>query len=242
MDWVFQLDAPEDVATYIHRVGRTARFGKDGKALLLLAPTEIQMVKLLEDRKVTVIRTEANNSKLNSITPKLKGLCAESPDLKYLAQKCFISYMRSVFLQPNKDVFKAPELPTEVCSRSPANTRLTELTRLPRTLLSRWDCQPLLKSSLSRLVVRLDAQHRLNWILPCRKSSPSSGARRAAAPPHPPSRGLTKRTRLVWRTAMRKRKASSQSCQNLTSYEAGRIKVRAIMRAVVCIRHSTLPI
>lgn len=25
VDWVVQLDCPEDVATYIHRVGRTAR-------------------------------------------------------------------------------------------------------------------------------------------------------------------------------------------------------------------------
>ena len=25
VDWVVQLDAPEDVNTYIHRVGRTAR-------------------------------------------------------------------------------------------------------------------------------------------------------------------------------------------------------------------------
>eukprot|EP00730_Choanoeca_flexa_P014908 TRINITY_DN6692_c0_g1_i1.p1 TRINITY_DN6692_c0_g1~~TRINITY_DN6692_c0_g1_i1.p1 ORF type:complete len:731 (+),score=200.44 TRINITY_DN6692_c0_g1_i1:317-2194(+) len=113
VDWVVQLDAPEDVATYIHRVGRTARFGKDGKALLLLLPTEAALVQELEAAKVKIIRTEANNSKLNSITPKLKGLCAEIPEVKYLAQKCFISYVRSVFLQPNKAVFKATELPTE---------------------------------------------------------------------------------------------------------------------------------
>ncbi len=27
VDWVFQFDCPEDVAAYIHRVGRTARWG-----------------------------------------------------------------------------------------------------------------------------------------------------------------------------------------------------------------------
>jgi ATP-dependent RNA helicase DDX10/DBP4 len=26
VDWVVQADCPEDVASYIHRVGRTARF------------------------------------------------------------------------------------------------------------------------------------------------------------------------------------------------------------------------
>ena len=33
--WVVQLDCPEDANTYIHRVGRTARY-EDGKALLFL--------------------------------------------------------------------------------------------------------------------------------------------------------------------------------------------------------------
>jgi len=38
--WVVQLDCPEDANTYIHRVGRTARYEKDGKALLFLLPSE----------------------------------------------------------------------------------------------------------------------------------------------------------------------------------------------------------
>lgn len=38
VDWVLQADAPEDADTYIHRVGRTARFQANGKALLFLVP------------------------------------------------------------------------------------------------------------------------------------------------------------------------------------------------------------
>ena len=37
---VAQADAPEDVPAYIHRAGRTARFKRDGQALLLLLPSE----------------------------------------------------------------------------------------------------------------------------------------------------------------------------------------------------------
>ena len=40
VDWVLQLDAPEDAETYIHRVGRTARYESHGKALLLLCPSD----------------------------------------------------------------------------------------------------------------------------------------------------------------------------------------------------------
>ena len=30
IDWVVQVDCPEDAATYVHRVGRSARFGRKG--------------------------------------------------------------------------------------------------------------------------------------------------------------------------------------------------------------------
>jgi hypothetical protein len=42
VDWVVQADCPEDVQTYIHRVGRTARFTHSGKAFLLLLPSEVR--------------------------------------------------------------------------------------------------------------------------------------------------------------------------------------------------------
>ncbi len=34
VDWVLQVDCPEDVASYIHRVGRTARYVSGGYLLL----------------------------------------------------------------------------------------------------------------------------------------------------------------------------------------------------------------
>ena len=32
VDWVLQVDCPEDVASYIHRVGRTARYVSGGQS------------------------------------------------------------------------------------------------------------------------------------------------------------------------------------------------------------------
>lgn len=43
-----QMDCPEDVAQYIHRVGRTARFTAAGHALLYLTPGEQQMAQQLK--------------------------------------------------------------------------------------------------------------------------------------------------------------------------------------------------
>lgn len=44
VDWVVQVDAPEDIATYVHRVGRTARYKAKGNALMFLAPSELALV------------------------------------------------------------------------------------------------------------------------------------------------------------------------------------------------------
>lgn len=38
-----QVDCPEDIPAYIHRVGRTARFRNAGKSLLFLMPSEKEM-------------------------------------------------------------------------------------------------------------------------------------------------------------------------------------------------------
>jgi ATP-dependent RNA helicase DeaD len=39
---VINYDLPEDVETYVHRIGRTARAGKDGVAATLIGPSEIK--------------------------------------------------------------------------------------------------------------------------------------------------------------------------------------------------------
>jgi ATP-dependent RNA helicase DDX10/DBP4 len=56
--WVVQADCPEDSATYIHRVGRTARYNRGGESLLLLMPSELQMLENLEERKIPVEKIE----------------------------------------------------------------------------------------------------------------------------------------------------------------------------------------
>lgn len=47
VDWVIQVDCPEDVATYIHRVGRTARYKSKGNALLFLLTSELKFLQQL---------------------------------------------------------------------------------------------------------------------------------------------------------------------------------------------------
>ncbi len=111
VDWVVQLDCPEDVDTYIHRSGRTARYGRNGDALLFLAPSEEEgFVKRLEQKKVPVQRRGVDDQKRVPITAQLQGMCFQNQDLSWLAKKAFVSYVRSIFLQKDKDVFKFDDL------------------------------------------------------------------------------------------------------------------------------------
>jgi ATP-dependent RNA helicase DDX55/SPB4 len=40
VDWIVQFDPPQDPNFFIHRIGRTARSGRDGKAVVYLMPNE----------------------------------------------------------------------------------------------------------------------------------------------------------------------------------------------------------
>jgi ATP-dependent RNA helicase DDX10/DBP4 len=113
LDWVLQMDCPEDVDTYIHRVGRTARYESNGRALLFLVPTEIKMVELLKNKKIPIEEIKVNPAKTISITSSLESILSKEPDMKFLAQKALRSYLRSVFLMSNKEVFDVANLPHE---------------------------------------------------------------------------------------------------------------------------------
>lgn len=49
-----KVDCPEDVASYIHRVGRTARYHSGGRSVLFLMPSEMKMLEQLQSAKVPI--------------------------------------------------------------------------------------------------------------------------------------------------------------------------------------------
>ncbi|XP_059197399.1 probable ATP-dependent RNA helicase DDX10 [Centropristis striata] len=114
INWVLQFDCPEDADTYIHRVGRTARYKEGGEALLLLLPSEEQgMLGQLQDKKVPINKIQVNPEKLQDVGQKLEAFLAQEKQQKERAQRCFVSYLRSVYLMKNKDVFDVFKLQIE---------------------------------------------------------------------------------------------------------------------------------
>ena len=111
VDWVLQADAPEDKDTYIHRVGRTARFHAGGRSLLLLLPSEQNgMMKVLTDANIPLKKINMNPNKAISISQKAASIVASNPNIKELSNKAFTSYLRSLYLMPNKDIFSLTDI------------------------------------------------------------------------------------------------------------------------------------
>ncbi|KAJ1531602.1 hypothetical protein ONE63_000274 [Megalurothrips usitatus] len=119
VNWVVQLDCPEDADTYIHRAGRTARLEKSGESLLVLLPSEKDaMLKRLEERKIPIKEIKVNPEKLQNPSSKLESFLARNVELKQSAQRAFVSYVKSVFFMKDKEVFDVHALNTDAFSRS----------------------------------------------------------------------------------------------------------------------------
>lgn len=132
VDWILQYSAPSRAEDYVHRVGRTARIGSKGNALLLLSPSETGFLQLLLHHKASLKEVS-----LKHLLPSLKLLVldikgdgrvqkpytaeehATALQLKFenhvyhnqklldSARKAFVSYVRSYASYPKnlKEVF-----------------------------------------------------------------------------------------------------------------------------------------
>ncbi|KAI7830119.1 P-loop containing nucleoside triphosphate hydrolase protein [Kickxella alabastrina] len=114
VDWVVQLDCPEDCDTYLHRVGRTARYDAAGKGLMFLLPSEApEMARQMAEKNIPIKEISAKSNKVMTVAKQLQNFCFQDSEIKYLGQRAFVTYVRSVFLQKNKRVFDVEALPLE---------------------------------------------------------------------------------------------------------------------------------
>lgn len=113
VDWVIQLDCPEDATTYLHRVGRTARHAAVGNSLLILLPSEQNaMLQQLRAHKVPIEKIEPNPKKVINVQRKIEAYLAQDHELKESACRAYVSYLKSTFLLKNKAVFDVFALDT----------------------------------------------------------------------------------------------------------------------------------
>lgn len=69
VDLVIQFSAPQKVADYVHRVGRTARAGRKGRAVIFLNPNETDFIGVLEEKRIRIAQEEMQLSLDALLTP-----------------------------------------------------------------------------------------------------------------------------------------------------------------------------
>lgn len=117
--WSIQLDAPENRNEYLHRAGRTARHKSHGESLLVLLPSEEdEMLKELAENNITVNRIHVDPKKIFSPRAKIEAFLAQNRELKESAQRALVSYVKSVVLMKNKNIFKVDALNIEGFAQS----------------------------------------------------------------------------------------------------------------------------
>ncbi|XP_055331825.1 probable ATP-dependent RNA helicase DDX10 [Paramacrobiotus metropolitanus] len=97
VDYVVQLDCPDNVVQYIHRAGRTARFNLNGVAVLIVTPSEEErFIPQLIDKKIPIEKMETNHRHLKPLN--LEAMLARFPGLNESAQRCFKAYLKSIWM------------------------------------------------------------------------------------------------------------------------------------------------
>jgi len=117
VDWVVQVDGPQDPSQFVHRVGRSARAGRKGSSLIFLTEKEEAYVDLLSNRQVQLKELSASEAccqpvtnaygdhgdasvasgggTIEDILPEIRGLVLMDRDILEKGTKAFTSYIRA---------------------------------------------------------------------------------------------------------------------------------------------------
>lgn len=105
VDYVIQYDPPESVDQYIHRVGRCARAGKSGNALLILFPNQTKFINYLKEKKVKISEMNISQDKLLKIDKLIDNIFQESKELQQIAKNTYQVYLSMYNQHKLKDCF-----------------------------------------------------------------------------------------------------------------------------------------
>ncbi|CAI1832580.1 hypothetical protein SEUBUCD646_0B03150 [Saccharomyces eubayanus] len=90
---VLQIGVPSELANYIHRIGRTARSGKEGSSVLFICKDELPFVKELEHVKnITIAKQETYEPTEEIKTEVLEAMSQETEELSDVIVSLISSY------------------------------------------------------------------------------------------------------------------------------------------------------
>lgn len=114
VQWIVQVDPPTDPAAFVHRIGRTARAGQSGRAVVLLLPHEDGYLPFLEKRGIQLeelpdeLRVDEETA--SSTLKRCKRVVETDRAVMLKSTRAFLSFVRAYqehqlpFLFPFKDL------------------------------------------------------------------------------------------------------------------------------------------
>jgi ATP-dependent RNA helicase DDX18/HAS1 len=118
VDWIIQFDPPDDPKEYIHRVGRTARAGKEGRALLFVLPSELGYLKYLKAARVELDEYEFPEQKVANVQAQLERLVEKNYYLHKSARDAYRSYLLAYASHSHKHIFDVHSLDLQKVAKS----------------------------------------------------------------------------------------------------------------------------
>ncbi|GBG92442.1 hypothetical protein CBR_g55379 [Chara braunii] len=109
VDWIVQYDPPQDPNAFVHRVGRTARMGRSGSAVVYLLPKEDAYVEFLKLRSVPMEPAGPVPSFPDAIEMVRKE-ARKDRDVMEKGVRAFVSYIRGYKEHQCKFIFRFEDL------------------------------------------------------------------------------------------------------------------------------------
>eukprot|EP00899_Mesostigma_viride_P014675 jgi/Mesvir1/23208/Mv22670-RA.1 len=109
VDWIIQFDCPQDPSAFIHRVGRTARMGRSGSALVYLHPKEDTYVAFLRLRGVHMAEMPLLEP-APDIAPVVRKAAEGDRDIMDKGVRAFVSFVRGYKEHNCRYIFRLKDL------------------------------------------------------------------------------------------------------------------------------------
>ena len=110
VDWVVQFDPPSMASFFVHRVGRTARCGLEGRSLLFLLPNEKEYTEFIQlNQKVELMPLELS-SEVVPITEKIRELSQKEREVYEKGLRAFVSFIQFYAKHECNLIFRLKEL------------------------------------------------------------------------------------------------------------------------------------
>eukprot|EP01018_Ginkgo_biloba_P010644 Gb_12810 [translate_table: standard] len=135
VDWILQYDPPQDPNVFVHRVGRTARMGRSGNALVFLLPKEDAYVEFLRIRRIPIQERKCTDAIVDIIS-QIRALAKEDRDVMEKGLRACVSFIRAYKEHHCSYIFRWKELEVGKLGMGYGLLQLPTMTELKRNALS----------------------------------------------------------------------------------------------------------